>query len=151
MATGCWVVFIECLSVELVLFTVKRDFWSRKRISPQESEELIRSLKDHVNLRYESEATIAALRLSAVDPRANQSRPWRVLRVQDLVGDLVGPLLLDDVGDPLDDVAAELGLLALVPSVVASFSLLQLAQKIGELRIHARLQGAAGSQRGDNF
>jgi hypothetical protein len=36
------------------------DFRSRKGISPQESEELIRSLKDHVNLSYESEATIAA-------------------------------------------------------------------------------------------
>jgi hypothetical protein len=48
---------------ELVLFKLKRDFWSRKRISPQESEELIRSLKDHVNLSYESEATIAALRI----------------------------------------------------------------------------------------
>jgi hypothetical protein len=46
-----------------VLFKLKRDFWSRKRISPQESEELIRSLKDHVNLSYESEATIAALRI----------------------------------------------------------------------------------------
>jgi hypothetical protein len=47
---------------ELLWFNVKRDFWSSKRISPQESEELIRSLKDYVNLSYESEATIAALR-----------------------------------------------------------------------------------------
>jgi transcriptional regulator with XRE-family HTH domain len=46
--------------ISTVIIGSEADFRSLKRISREESEKLIRSLKDHVNLSYENEATIAA-------------------------------------------------------------------------------------------
>ena len=45
--------------ISTLIIGCEADFWSRKRIPPEEASKLIRRLKDHVNVSYESETTIA--------------------------------------------------------------------------------------------
>ena len=45
--------------VSTVIIGCEADFRSRKRIPREEASKLIRRLKDHVNLSYDSEAAIA--------------------------------------------------------------------------------------------
>ena len=46
--------------ISTVIIGCEADFRSRKRISPKDVRKLVRSLKEHVNVTYESEASIAA-------------------------------------------------------------------------------------------
>jgi hypothetical protein len=43
-----------------VIIGCEADFRSRKRISPEDVKKLMQGLKEHVNVSYESEASIAA-------------------------------------------------------------------------------------------
>jgi hypothetical protein len=45
--------------ISTVIIGCEADFRSHKRIPPEEASKLIRRLKDHVNVSYESETTIA--------------------------------------------------------------------------------------------
>jgi hypothetical protein len=45
--------------ISTLIIGCEADFRGRKRISPEEASKLIRRLKDHVNVSYESETTIA--------------------------------------------------------------------------------------------
>jgi hypothetical protein len=46
--------------ISTVIIGCETDYRSRKRISPEDVKKLMRGLKEHVNVSYESEASIAA-------------------------------------------------------------------------------------------